>query len=368
MSSNELEDLRLEDLENFPRLESVDAGANRVVRITGLEVVPSLRTLSVPFNRLTDLHFLSGASIARLDARDNSIARLADLAALQRCSRLEDLRLQVAAAEAGVPARLGNPVCALPGYAAFVLSACPSLAMLDGLPVALWRGRVAADAVARALAEEQEGAAAAAASAWVPPPPPSPLQASADATWLQQQQQQQRRRQPQGQSEWSHEPAHAGGASLPGRSISVLPLPELPPYSPRAAAAASAPQSAAVGAAGVGEGAGTGESVATPLIDRAARRFLQVGDGGWGMGVCVCVKGPEGGSRHTLLLLLQETYSTRFLCDACYPPRSATAVRFLLLLPLLLLPLRPQLLQSQGKMRKRRPLFASQRSRGGSQG
>jgi hypothetical protein len=148
LSSNELSYVDLGDLAGVPVLEVLDLAANRITGLRGLCVLHRLRALSLPFNRLADLSWLSelpqGTSdIEKLDLRDNLLADASQLSHLRHLPRLRELRLCGARvhAEGGwrVEAEDANPVCWKAAYVTTVLAVCPCLLTLDGVPVSTWR-------------------------------------------------------------------------------------------------------------------------------------------------------------------------------------------------------------------------------------
>ena len=145
--------LDLGALRRFPRLSHVDLSSNKLTSACPLpQPLPALTHLRLYSNRLDDLRFLrtsDGRSalpgLIRLDLRDNCIASIAALAPLAGCARLRELRLQNATllsvnrSSWSLERLLANPVCSAPGYAAHVLGLCPSLELLDDVPVSEWR-------------------------------------------------------------------------------------------------------------------------------------------------------------------------------------------------------------------------------------
>lgn len=148
VSSNQLFELDLSDLFRYPLLSYIDAAANSISRIVGVSDAPQgVSTIVLAFNAINSLSFLASdalPSLARLDVRDNRVSSLVELAPLRHAPSLRELRLQNATITGSglsmeLKSRCSNPVCDLPGYAAFVLATCPSLQVLDEVPVDRWR-------------------------------------------------------------------------------------------------------------------------------------------------------------------------------------------------------------------------------------
>ena len=208
VSSNELRALDCADLSACAALEVLDLAANRVCGVRNLALLPRLSALNLAFNSVASLRFLaadgaelpppggardaalaaraedgaargdepaaetSAPSLTTLDLRDNCVENLDELLNLRFTPLLRELKFQVAevspslpvagdgAAGASLPRLLtcasSNPVCSNPAYIATVLASCPSLQLLDGIPVARWRqlmGGLAAPAEQRGLAK-----------------------------------------------------------------------------------------------------------------------------------------------------------------------------------------------------------------------
>ena len=179
LSSNTLNDVECAPLAAvFPNLALLDVAANRIAAVTGLPQLTHLRSLNAAFNRLRDLCMLEpgpgsrdvSCKLETLDLRDNQISELSAITSLLRCGALRDLKLQsvTVGPNGRVSHRHANPVCRLPGYTARVLAACPSLQLLDGLPVGTWR-----DWLARGYMEEGWPAAVAQTAVAAESIPPS---------------------------------------------------------------------------------------------------------------------------------------------------------------------------------------------------
>ena len=158
LSSNQIRTVHCESLGS---LTALDLASNRIQRVNGLSVLTSLRKLNLAFNRICDLDGLKLRKLFHLDLRANRLADLSRLRSLTHCCTLAHLSLQSAHGDRS------NPVCALPGYAAALLTLVPTLRRLDEAEIE------------RPL---REGASALRPT----PAPPPPAQSLA---WLQQAQQ-----------------------------------------------------------------------------------------------------------------------------------------------------------------------------------
>eukprot|EP01039_Chlorochromonas_danica_P001014 gene1014-1100_t len=117
----------ISNLESCVSLVELVLSSNEILMIAGLDFCVSLRTLDLSFNRIRkieNLHKL--VSLESLDLRGNQIANLADISDLNNLKTLTSFSLR------GVDGEDANPVCSQPGYAAAVLTAVPSLLLMDG--------------------------------------------------------------------------------------------------------------------------------------------------------------------------------------------------------------------------------------------
>lgn len=172
LSSNEIQYADFSELSACQGLTNINLAANGMHGLSGIHVLKQLMSLNLSFNALQDLSWLGdggrdhvSSPLERLDLRDNAISDLRQLYQLQFLPRLKDLRLQ--ACERTGPSPSGgegpehgagqlmptprtqaalalsctsqNPVCANPAYVQTVLAVCPTLRILDGLPVEVWR-------------------------------------------------------------------------------------------------------------------------------------------------------------------------------------------------------------------------------------
>ena len=176
LSSNDLRFIDMIDLQGCPNIEILDLAANRIIGIKGLSFLSSLHTLNLAFNNLCDLQWLTTSltlplptnssnihhlqpttpyqSLQKLDLRDNNIQDTSELFHLRHLINIKELRFQdieflsSSSSTTGLITSTGlppiqstsmNPVCSKPTYLPIILATCPSLQILDGIPVTKWR-------------------------------------------------------------------------------------------------------------------------------------------------------------------------------------------------------------------------------------
>lgn len=94
---------------------------------------------------------------------------MSSIHAISGCPHLYDVTLMCATAPADDElARMANPLCLLPGYVASILSACPALQFLDGVPIAARKSMLMQSAAPKGASPEVLRSAARASAAALP--------------------------------------------------------------------------------------------------------------------------------------------------------------------------------------------------------
>lgn len=138
VSSNCISDVNEHHFNWFPSLENLDLSTNQIDAIHGFgqQTTKTLRTLKLAYNRLTSLSWLHGfynhSQLRSLDLRGNSISSLQELQWLSGLTCLETVRFS----DSQGTVNSKNPVCnSGTVYWAALLTFCPSLSNIDGIPV-----------------------------------------------------------------------------------------------------------------------------------------------------------------------------------------------------------------------------------------